>query len=126
MANTYYTGIPRLQYSGYYPPCVPSITVPASKNPICLGDTVVMTANTECLDNVAEIGYGYLYNAFAINDARGLAGTGWHIATMADYATTCSAINIWGLKSIGYRRFDNGAFVDDTEACAFWSQDIVP
>jgi uncharacterized protein (TIGR02145 family) len=29
--------------------------------------------------------YGYLYNAFAVNDARGLCPTGWHVATDQDW-----------------------------------------
>jgi uncharacterized protein (TIGR02145 family) len=31
--------------------------------------------------------YGYLYNWFAVNDARGLCPTGWHVPTNAEWTT---------------------------------------
>ncbi|MCX6152803.1 MAG: IPT/TIG domain-containing protein [Candidatus Kapabacteria bacterium] len=34
--------------------------------------------------------YGKLYNWFAVNDSRGLAPTGWHIATNAEWASLVS------------------------------------
>lgn len=37
--------------------------------------------------------FGYLYNWYAINDARGLAPEGWHVATEKDYEDLCEFIS---------------------------------
>lgn len=40
-------------------------------------------------NNNAETGavYGNLYNSYAVNDSRGLAPEGWHVATLEDWQT---------------------------------------
>jgi len=37
--------------------------------------------------------YGYLYNWFAVNDAKGLCPTGWHVPTDAEWTTLESYLN---------------------------------
>jgi uncharacterized protein (TIGR02145 family) len=34
--------------------------------------------------SIANIKYGYLYNAYAVNDVRNIAASGWHIPTSTD------------------------------------------
>lgn len=44
--------------------------------------------------------YGKLYNWYAVNDSRGLAPTGWHIATQQEYISlnNCLGIDMQGCK----------------------------
>jgi uncharacterized protein (TIGR02145 family) len=54
-------------------------------------------------DNDSSIGkkYGKLYNWYAVNDARGLAPTGWHIATDEEWTTLSNFLggeDIAGIK----------------------------
>jgi uncharacterized protein (TIGR02145 family) len=37
--------------------------------------------------------YGYLYNWFAVNDAKGLCPTGWHVPTDAEWTTLETYLN---------------------------------
>lgn len=62
MANTHHTGIPKLQWSFTYPPCVPTITISADKNPFCSGDSVVFTPNFECFEDTEIATYGWAIN----------------------------------------------------------------
>ena len=39
------------------------------------------------LSQIKTIKYGYLYNFYAISDARGIANTGWHVPTVSEYQT---------------------------------------
>jgi len=57
--------------------------------------------------DVSEITFGYLYNWFAVNDARNMANTGWHVATNAewgDLVTYLGGVNGGGgpLKETGF------------------------
>lgn len=126
MGNTYYTGIPLLQWTGEYPPCVPSVDITASSNPICSGDSVTFSAVLNCFDGDIHYKYGYLYNSFAVNDVRGLAATGWHVPTSDEWGTLCSYLGELNINVLGYRRYD-GDFeaADYSQTYAIWSQDIV-
>jgi len=53
---------------------------------------------------VMNIQYGYLYNRYALLDARNIANTGWHVPTMEDYATLRSYI---GGTAYGYKLVEN-------------------
>ena len=44
-------------------------------------------------DNSNLATYGYLYNWFAVNDAKGLCPTGWHVPTDAEWTTLESYLN---------------------------------
>jgi len=60
------------------------------------------TAGARCAyDNKPENGktFGFLYNWFAVNDPRGLAPEGWHIATNADWADLAETLG--GEKEAG-------------------------
>jgi uncharacterized protein (TIGR02145 family) len=60
--------------------------------------------------------YGKLYNWYAVNDTRGLAPTGWHVPTNAEWTTLTTAIggmaNGGSLKEVGTSHWvapNNGA-----------------
>lgn len=88
--------------------------------------------------------YGKLYNWYAINDPRGLAPKGWHIAVNADWMTIVKNLlgidyasprlkskTGWkskkGTDNIGFGalpgglRDENGGFKDLGAICQFWS-----
>jgi uncharacterized protein (TIGR02145 family) len=74
-----------------------------------------LTTGAYCdYDNDANnsAGYGRLYNWYAVTDARGLAPTGWHVATDAEWSalTTCvggEAIAGGKLKEVGIAHWDS-------------------
>jgi uncharacterized protein (TIGR02145 family) len=89
--------------------------------------------------------YGKLYNWYAVNDPRGLAPTGFHIPTDAEWTTLTTtlgggsvaggkmkSIGIWDMPNIdatnesgfsalpgGYRVF-NGTFFDNVNSNGYW------
>jgi uncharacterized protein (TIGR02145 family) len=92
--------------------------------------------------------YGYLYNWFAVNDAKGLCPSGWHVPTDAEWTTLETYLNtvaptgsvggkmkkndaLWstntgtntsGFSALpgGYRRF-SGSFTGIRTSAFFWS-----
>ena len=56
-----------------------------------------------CYENRSENGvtYGKLYNWFAVNDPRGLAPAGWHVASDAEWTELVTALG--GEKAAGTR-----------------------
>jgi uncharacterized protein (TIGR02145 family) len=92
--------------------------------------------------------YGYLYNWFAVNDAKGLCPSGWHVPTDAEWTTLESYLNtvaptgsvgskmkkndaLWstntGTNSSGFSalpggvRIADGRFFDIRSTAYFWS-----
>lgn len=93
--------------------------------------------------------YGLLYNWFAVDNIKGLAPTGWRIATSADYSTlhtfiggiavaggklkemgithwttpNTGATDDYGFKSVpsGMRAYDTGGFNSIKNTCYIWS-----
>ena len=91
--------------------------------------------------------YGYLYNWYAVSDARGLCPTGWHIPTINEWTNLIDQLageigSVSSLKAVGSRlwkgpntannssgfsglpggwRFSNGQFRDIREFGFFWS-----
>jgi len=100
-------------------------------------------------DPSTNAAYGKLYNWYAVNDPRGLAPTGWHVPSDAEWATletTClggtsvaggkmkvtgtstwvspntGATNTSGFAGLpGGLRFNDGSFVDVGSAGYWWS-----
>jgi uncharacterized protein (TIGR02145 family) len=94
--------------------------------------------------------YGYLYNWFAVNDPRGLAPVGWHVATDAEWSELASTLGgeekagnalkapgQWkdagpdkqqasGFNSLpaGARRDSDGQFVLLGEFARFWTSSV--
>lgn len=62
MANTHHTGIPKLQWSFEYPPCTPSVTIVADKNPFCAGYSVTFTPTFNCVEDITITAYGWVVN----------------------------------------------------------------
>ena len=53
--------------------------------------------------------YGYLYNWFAVNDAKGLCPTGWHVPTDAEWTTLETYLNtVAPTGSVGGKMKSNG------------------
>lgn len=67
MANTHHTGIPKLQWQFGYPPCTPSVTIVADKNPFCDGDSVTFTPTYSCTDNVIITSYAWLIDGVSVS-----------------------------------------------------------
>lgn len=71
-----------------------------------------------------ETKYGKLYNWFAVNDPRGLAPIGWHVASNDDFNTLISNWKTFNNKAFaviyGGKRF-NGVCISEGEECDFWS-----
>ena len=92
--------------------------------------------------------YGKLYNWYAVNDARGLAPTGWHVPTDVEWTTLSTTLDgegvaggkmkeagtvSWGAPNYegnnnsgfaalpGGLRINNGAFTNFGSYCASWS-----
>jgi len=88
---TRHTGIPMMRFRGAYPPCTPSVTIVADKNPFCLGDSVTFTPTFNCVDTSPiesyEIKYGALYNWYATTDVRLIAADGWEVPTQTHITT---------------------------------------
>lgn len=93
--------------------------------------------------------YGALYNWYAVDNAHGLAPTGWRVPAQADFDTlvaytggltlaggvlketglahwltpNTSATDDYGFAALGAgQRLDTGSFDDATESCLFWQQ----
>jgi uncharacterized protein (TIGR02145 family) len=60
--------------------------------------------------------YGKLYNWYAVNDARGLCPTGWHVPSDAEWTSLSTTFdpNYAGvfLKSVGFTRWEAGDFTN--------------
>jgi uncharacterized protein (TIGR02145 family) len=91
--------------------------------------------------------YGYLYNWYAVSDARGLCPTGWHVPTINEWTNLIDQLageigSVSSLKAVGSKfwkgpntannssgfsglpggwRFSNGQFRDIREFGFFWS-----
>ena len=86
--------------------------------------------------------YGYLYNLYAVDDARGLCPSGWHVPTDAEWTTLTeglggsnvagaalkSSLPDWdGTNSSGFSglaggdRFNDGRFAAEGHYGCFWS-----
>jgi uncharacterized protein (TIGR02145 family) len=61
------------------------------------------------------IEYGKLYNWYAVNDPRGLAPTGYHVATSADYTSLSTAVSgsAIALKEVGSYHWDTDNGTDE-------------
>jgi len=98
--------------------------------------------------------YDYLYNWFAVNDAKGLCPSGWHVPTNGDWYDLTNYLGgdlnagskmkspslLWTLQNVpivnssgftalpGGRRSNDGTFVFIRDAALFWSatQDVNP
>ncbi len=94
-------------------------------------------------DAANGVTYGKLYNWFAVNDSRGLAPSGWHIPTKAEYtilATSYTSSSLksttsdWGsgvgTNSTGFTGLpggsinNNGGFADKETSGWFWTSDF--
>ena len=67
--------------------------------------------NDPC-DEVANLGnYGRLYNWYAVDDARGLCPSGWHVPTDGEYMTLEMELGMSSSEanSSGWRGTDQGA-----------------
>lgn len=81
---------------------IPQVTDPAIWNSLTTGAWCYYNN-----DPVNGTIYGKLYNAYAVNDPRGLAPQGWHVPTEAEWTTLVDCLggpNIAGgkMKAIGF------------------------
>lgn len=110
MANTHHTGIPKLQWTFEYPPCTPSVTIVADKNPFCLGDSVTFTPTFNCVDTATiesyEIKYGALYNWYAATDVRNICAEGWEVPSVEKWETL--QVYLGGLSVAGRKLKETG------------------
>jgi len=94
-------------------------------------------------DNGLDSSCGKLYNWYAVNDVRGLAPTGWHIATKEEWETLSKSqkgknaaaklksasswktagTNTSGFSAMagGYRNYSNGRFFDLGASAVWWT-----
>jgi len=105
MANTQHTGIPRLQWIGAYPPCVPSCRITVDINPFCAGESITFIPELSCVGDLTDtvkngalynwpavmndgaIKYGALYNFPAVIDLRLICADGWEVPSKAKWTT---------------------------------------
>ena len=70
------------------------------------GEGLEFTAAVTMKSNLAD--YGRLYNWYAVDDARGLCPSGWHVPTDGEYMTLNDwDERIWRRRS-GWRGTDQG------------------
>lgn len=53
----------------------------------CCNSTLISTTTSTTTLGSSSIKYGYLYNFFAVDDARGIAPDGWHVPTDTEFET---------------------------------------
>jgi len=72
--------------------------------------------------------YGKLYNWYAVNDVRGLAPTGWHIPTDAEWTTLTTKLGTRSADDSGFRgllggRRTAGSYMNNGSYGYWWSSE---